>query len=50
MSQPPSGSLGRIARRLSEPNAPIAAINERGKLTYRVLTYLVARNIKPYYL
>ena len=48
--QPPSRSLGRTARRLSEPNIPIAAINNHRKLTYCVLTYLTARNIKPYYL
>jgi len=50
MSQLPSRSSGRTARRLSEPNIPIAATNNRGKLTYCVLTYLAARNIKPYYL
>ena len=33
MSQSPSGSSGRTARRLGEPNAPIAAMNNRGKLT-----------------
>ena len=50
MSQSPYGSLGRITQRLSKPNALVAAANNRRKLTYCVLTYLAARNIKPYYL
>jgi len=38
MSQSPSGSSGRTAQKLSKPNAPIAATNDRGKLTCCVLT------------
>ena len=50
MSQPPFRSSRRTVRRLSEPNAPIAATSNHRKLTYCVLTCLAARNTKPYYL